>query len=126
MPRVNHFEIHADDPARAMAFYTAVFGWTFQKWDGPWPYWMILTGPSDEPGINGGLMKRHGDGPAEGQPVNSYVCTVTVPSVDASVQASIAAGGSVALPKMEVPGVGWLAYCKDTEGNIFGMIQPAD
>jgi hypothetical protein len=24
---------------------------------------------------------------------------------------------------MPVPGVGWLAYCKDTEGNIFGMMQ---
>ncbi len=29
----------------------------------------------------------------------------------------------VALPKMAVPGVGWLAYCKDTEGNIFGFMQ---
>jgi predicted enzyme related to lactoylglutathione lyase len=32
-------------------------------------------------------------------------------------------GGTVALPKMPVPGVGWLAYAKDTEGNIFGMMQ---
>ena len=33
------------------------------------------------------------------------------------------AGGTLALPKMPVPGIGWLAYMKDTEGNIFGMIQ---
>ena len=33
-------------------------------------------------------------------------------------------GGTVALAKMPIPGVGWLAYCKDTEGNIFGMMQP--
>ena len=32
-------------------------------------------------------------------------------------------GGSVAVPKMPIPGVGWLAYCKDTEGNIFGLMQ---
>ena len=32
-------------------------------------------------------------------------------------------GGSMAVPKMAVPGVGWLAYCKDTEGHIFGMMQ---
>jgi predicted enzyme related to lactoylglutathione lyase len=32
-------------------------------------------------------------------------------------------GGSLALPKMAVPGVGWLAYAKDTEGNIFGLMQ---
>ena len=30
----------------------------------------------------------------------------------------------MALDKMDVPGVGWLAYCKDPEGNIFGMLQP--
>jgi predicted enzyme related to lactoylglutathione lyase len=28
------------------------------------------------------------------------------------------------MPKMAVPGVGWLAYAKDTEGNIFGIMQP--
>ncbi len=32
-------------------------------------------------------------------------------------------GGKVALPKMAVPGVGWLAYCKDTDGNMFGVMQ---
>ena len=31
--------------------------------------------------------------------------------------------GTLALPKMAVPGVGWLAYVKDTEGNILGMMQ---
>jgi len=25
---------------------------------------------------------------------------------------------------MPIPGVGWLAYAKDTEGNTFGMMQP--
>ena len=32
-------------------------------------------------------------------------------------------GATVVVPKMPVPGVGWLVYCKDTEGNIFGMMQ---
>jgi len=32
-------------------------------------------------------------------------------------------GAQVVLPKMPIPGVGWLVYCKDTEGNIFGMMQ---
>jgi hypothetical protein len=39
------------------------------------------------------------------------------------VSKSLAAGGTVALAKMPIPGIGWLAYCKDTEGNIFGMMQ---
>ena len=56
--RVIHFEIPADDPQRAVNFYTRVFDWTFQKWAGPQDYWLVTTGASQEPGINGGLLKR--------------------------------------------------------------------
>ena len=45
MPRPIHFEIPADQPERASAFYRDVFGWQFRKWDGPMPYWLITTGP---------------------------------------------------------------------------------
>ena len=55
MPRVVHFEIHAADPERAVNFYQTLFGWTFQKWEGPMDYWLIVTGPDDQRGINGGL-----------------------------------------------------------------------
>src|SRR5438128_828489 len=75
VPRVSHFEIHADDPERAIKFYSDLFGWQFKKRDGPMPYWLVTTGPDSEPGINGGLMKRMGPGPADMQLVNAYVCT---------------------------------------------------
>ena len=123
MPRVIHFEIHAADPDRAVAFYRKVFDWELTKWAGPVDYWLISTGPADKPGINGGLLRRQGPAPAEMQAVNSFVCTVDVPSVDDYVAKATAAGGTVALAKMPVPGVGWLAYVKDTEGNILGMMQ---
>jgi predicted enzyme related to lactoylglutathione lyase len=123
VPRVSHFEIHADNPERAIEFYAGVFGWEFKKWDGPMPYWLITTGPDTEPGINGGLMKRMGPGSADGQAVNAYVCTTMVPNLDATFEKAIASGGTVALPKMPIPGVGWLAYVKDTEGNILGIMQ---
>jgi predicted enzyme related to lactoylglutathione lyase len=32
----------------------------------------------------------------------------------------------VALPKDKMPGVGLLAYYKDTESNIFGILQPEE
>lgn len=123
MPRPIHFEIHADDPDRAITFYTGLFGWEFKKWDGPMPYWLVTTGPDSEPGINGGLMKRMGPPPGEANPVNAYVCTTNVTNLDASFEKALAAGATVALPKMPVPGIGWLAYVKDTEGNILGMMQ---
>jgi uncharacterized protein len=122
MPRVVHFEIHAEQPERAIRFYTALFAWEFKKWDGPMPYWLITTGPPDKPGINGGLMARMG--PIDGQAVIAYVCTVDVANLDHTLQAVTANGGSLVLPRMAIPGVGWLAYAKDTEGNIFGIMQP--
>lgn len=121
MPRVIHFEVHAENPERAIQFYSGTLGWEFTKWDGPAPYWLIKTGPDSQPGINGGLVPRRGV--IDGQAVIAYVCTVDTPSVDDYVKKILAAGGSIALPKMAIPGVGWLAYCKDTEGNIFGLMQ---
>lgn len=123
MARVGHFEIHADSPERAIAFYSSVLGWEFIKWSGEWDYWMIKTGPDEEPGINGGLMRRVGDRSQLGQAVNAYVCTAMVTSLDETIASVEKNGGTIALPKMPVPGIGWLAYFHDTEGNIFGTMQ---
>ena len=123
MPRLMHFEIHATDPERLIRFYSKLLGWTFTKWEGPADYWLVTTGPDTEPGINGGLVRRQGRPPAEGQPVNAFVCTVGVPALDASLAALPSAGGTMAVAKMAVPGIGWLAYVKDPDGNILGLIQ---
>ena len=116
-----HFEIHAQNPTRAAGFYSAVLGWQFLKWDGPFPYWVINTGEGE--GINGGLMVRQGEPPADGQALNSYVLTVAVDDVDELLEAVVRHGGTIAVAKQAVPGVGWIAYAKDTEGNIFGLHQ---
>ncbi|MCZ6676123.1 MAG: VOC family protein [Candidatus Poribacteria bacterium] len=116
MPRIVHFEIPADQPERAIKFYNDVFGWQINKWDGPEDYWLITTGEEDQPGINGGLMKRP-------DPSASTTNTIDVPSVDDFVTKITQSGGKVVVPKMTVPGIGYLAYCQDTEGNTFGIIQ---
>ncbi len=123
MSRLVHFEIHATDLDRASKFYSSIFGWEFKKWEGMVDYTMIITGPDTQPGINGGMVKRMGPAPQEGQAVNAFVCTMEVDNVDAYIKKVMENGGSMALEKMAIPGVGWLAYCKDTEGNIFGMMQ---
>src|SRR5712672_2832922 len=121
MSRVVHFEIPADDPQRAAAFYKKAFGWKIEKWPGQMEYWMVITGPDGTPGINGGLLPRRGE--LDGQAMIAYVCTVDVESIAAAIASAELNGGNVVVPKMAVPGVGWLVYCKDTEGNIFGMLQ---
>jgi predicted enzyme related to lactoylglutathione lyase len=122
--RIVHFEILAEHPERATAFYTEVFGWKAQKWEGPADYWLLTTGEAvtageaGEPGINGGIG-RAGD-------MNLPACTVNtiaVPSVEAFCEKIAAHGGKVVMPKMEVPGVGYLAYCRDTEGVTFGIME---
>lgn len=116
MARVVHFEFPADDPDRAVGFYRSVFGWEINKWDGPEDYWLITTGSEGEPGIDGALMRRQA--PGQG-PIN----TVEVSSVDDFVARITENGGEVVMPKMAIPTVGYLAYCKDTEGNVFGIMQ---
>jgi uncharacterized protein len=122
MPRPIHFEIQAENPERAMKFYRTLFGWEFNQWESQ-PYWLIKTGEKGVPGIDGGLMPRRGPGPADMQAVNAFVCTVDVADCDATVKRVTEIGGSIALAKMPIPTVGWLAYGKDTEGNIFGFMQ---
>ena len=122
MPRPIHFEIHAENTERAIAFYGRMFGWQFTQWEGQ-PYWLVKTGEAGTPGIDGGLLPRRGPGPAEMAAVNAFVCTIDVPDLDAMVARVVDVGGTIALPRMPIPTVGWLAYGKDTEGNLFGMMQ---
>jgi uncharacterized protein len=121
MPRVVHFEISADDPARASAFYSNVFGWKFDKWDGPMEYWLITTGPDGQPGINGGLTKRQSPQPP--QPSQPCTTTIDVPSVDEYAGMITKNGGKILMPKDTIPGVGYFIYCQDTEGTAFGIMQ---
>jgi uncharacterized protein len=117
MSRVVHFEIPAADPDRAVAFYGKVFGWKFDKWGGPMEYWMINTGAEGQPGINGGMMRKPGG-------ISGTTNTIGVDSVDNAVAAVTKAGGKLVMPKTAIPGVGYFAYCEDTEGNMFGVMHP--
>ena len=124
MKRPVHFEIHAADPERAAKFYAGLFGWEIKKWDGPVDYWLIITG-EDEPGVDGAILRRMGDNPPAGEPtpVIGYVCTTDVEDIDKAISKAAELGGIEALPKIAIPGVGWQVYFKDTESNIFGMMQ---
>jgi len=115
MPRVSHFEIMSEQPEKSVQFYTKVFGWRFQKWDGPMEYWLITTGDPAQPGIDGGLGR--------GKPVDQVVLTVTSVKLDATLKAAVAAGGTIAKPKGAIPGVGWYATIRGPDGNLFGLME---
>jgi uncharacterized protein len=115
MSRVVHFEIPANEPQKVMDFFKKTFGWSFQQF-GTEEYWVVMTGDEKEPGINGGLLKkRHPDQPI----VNS----IDVKNIDSAIKDIEANGGTIVVPKMPIPTVGWLAYFKDPDGNIHGVYQ---
>ena len=96
MPRIVHFELSAADLDRAQQFYADLFGWTFNKWEGPngFVYVMVNTGPDDQPGINGGLLQR-----APGPPAGATIMLELVESIDDYTAQITAAGGHIAVPK---------------------------
>lgn len=121
-----HFEIHAEDVQRALAFYRDVFGWEFEDWSefAGSPYFGATTGPEGEPGINGAVMQRRGPNPDVGGHVAGAVLTLGVEDFDATAAAIERAGGTVALPKHALPGMAWQGYFHDTENNVLGIHQP--
>lgn len=123
--RVVHFEIHAADVDRAVAFYRAVFGWSVEDWSefAGSPYFGVITGEEGEPGINGAIMQRRGPNPDVGGTVAGAVLTVGVEDFDAVAAAIERAGGSVAVPKHALAGMAWQGYFHDTENNVLGVHQ---
>jgi len=115
VPKIIHFEIPAEDTKRAVAFYEKAFGWKFDKYEGM-EYWLATAGEDNEPGINGAISKKDIFHP-------TTINTLSVPSFEDAVDKIKDAGGEILGPKMAVPNVGYMAYCKDPEGNIFGIMQ---
>ncbi|MFX1456537.1 MAG: VOC family protein [Promethearchaeota archaeon] len=116
MPRIVHFELNVKDVEKTKKFYENVFGWKIEKWEGPMDYWLIMTGEEGEPGIDGGLGYEE-----EGFP--HVVNTIDVDNVDKIIGKIESNGGEIVRAKHAVPGVGWLAYFKDSEGIVTGIMQ---
>ncbi len=116
MPRVVHFEIPADDPERAIEFYTKVFGWEITKWEGFFDYWLEKTGEENEPGINGAIMSREMDEMVKN--------AIGVDSFQEYAEKIEVAGGKMLMEKQTIPGVGTMASFEDTEGNVSVIIEP--
>ena len=124
MGRVCHFELPADDLARAKKFYSTVFGWEMCEYP-EMKYTILRTSPSDENGtpkeagsINGGMLARQ-------DPVKTPVITIGVDDMDEATKAIEKNGGKIIQPKMAVSGMGFAAYFRDTEGNVVGLFEPA-
>lgn len=110
--RVVHFEIPCDHPEKVITFFKTAFGWNFQQF-GEEKYWLASTGDEKEPGINGAIMQKN-----PGQPM---VNSISVADLDTAIKNVEAAGGKIVVPKNTIPGVGYMAYFTDPDGNIHGL-----
>ena len=114
MSAIVHFDVPTEDVERAKKFYSALFGWEFQSFP-EMQYYLFTTKNLDgTPGVGGGMGKRM-------EPSQRMMNYFGVPSVDAAMKQVINLGGKVLTGKMAVPGMGFLANCMDTEGNLFGL-----
>jgi predicted enzyme related to lactoylglutathione lyase len=114
MPTIIHFDIPAEDLERARKFYEQLFGWKIEQPPGL-PYYLIETTDLEgKPGVGGGIGPRQ-------KPDEQITQFFGVESIDTSIEKVEALGGSVVAPRMTVPGWGYLAVCRDTEQNIFGL-----
>jgi uncharacterized protein len=113
--KVVHFEIPCDNPEKTIEFFKKAFNWSFQQF-GPEPYWLAITGDEKVPGINGAVMKKR-------DPKQPIVNSISVTDLDSAVKKVEGAGGKIVVPKNSVPGVGYMAYFTDPDGNIHGLWQ---
>src|SRR5512137_699767 len=110
MSAIVHFDVPAEDTARARKFYEQLFGWKYESWPGM-DFYLISTKNLDgTPGVGGGLGKRMDSS----QRMMNYF---GVQSIDAAMKKVTSLGGKLITGKMPVPGMGYLANCIDTEGN---------
>jgi predicted enzyme related to lactoylglutathione lyase len=118
-----HFEIPHDDGDRARAFYEKAFGWQLM----PIPemgYTIVMSGPSGEQGptepgfINGGMMQRE-------EPFTAPNVVIDVENLENALKAVNDAGGSTVAERQPVGDMGFVAYFRDTEGNLIGLWETA-
>lgn len=111
------FELIADDADAAQAYYADVVGWTIAPGEMPGMDYRIVAAPDGD--RIAGLMPRPAGMP--GKPV--WLVYVGCDDVDATVAAAQAAGATLRLPPMEVPGAGRLAMLADPQGHPFYVMQ---
>ena len=118
MATVIHFDISADNLERAKIFYQKLFGWKIEKFtESPQDYYLIETQTATgEKGITG-------ENRIKGEGLQKITNFIQVDSIDESIEKVKELGGQIIEPKTTIPTVGYIAGCKDTENNIFGLIE---
>lgn len=106
-------DLATTDVNAARDFYSALFGWEFEKSSAEGiPYWMAT-------------QKGHmaaGVGPAqEGQPISAWTTYFAVEDADTTADRITAAGGHMIMGPADIVDSGRLAVASDPTGAVFGI-----
>lgn len=112
---ITHIEWSSSDLERSKTFYSGLFDWKIEPW-GEEGY-LSITPPE---GATGGIMKAD-----EVRPGASPVVYVEVDEIESYLEKAKELGGGVAVPKNEIPTMGWFAHLTDPDGNLVGLFQAA-
>jgi hypothetical protein len=117
---VTWFEIPAADFDRAVHFYEAVFGIQLRR-ELSWPGLAIF--PYEQPGIGGAVVESKNVKPSGTEPSTNGV--IVYLNCDGKLDSMLARltslGGAVLEEKRHLPGIGWVAQIRDSEGNRVGL-----
>ncbi len=113
--RIDYIEFPAVDLSATKAFYTGVFGWTFQEWGEG--YMSFNDGR-----VEGGFAKVEAMPDGEGGPLVILFAT----DIEAVQAVVVDAGGEITTPLFEFPG-GRRFHFADPNGNVLGVwTEPAE
>jgi predicted enzyme related to lactoylglutathione lyase len=106
-------QLNTSDPDRAREFYSQLFGWRVESVaGGDQPYWGIFNGER----LNGGMMQL----PADSGAPPHWLVYFGIDDMDAAAERISESGGTVMVPKTEVPG-GHFLVARDPQGAVFGL-----
>jgi uncharacterized protein len=112
-------ELATPDPAGAVAFYAALFGWKTKPETGfetsEYVEWLNAGKPM------GGLMPMRGN-MWTGVPPH-WMLYVTVPNCDEGAAKAMEMGANVCVPPTDIPNVGRFSVITDPQGAVFSVIQ---
>jgi len=113
---VVYWEINGTEGKKLADFYLDLFEWEYDNEPGS-DFYNFRSGNDDRGSINGGVFTGKGKLP------HHLTIYVEVADVDEYFNRALEKGGTFAQAPFDLEGAGRLAFFRDPDGHIIGLIQ---
>ncbi len=107
---VTHVEWSSPDPEKLATFLTGLFELKFDAYSENY----FIHNPGD--GVSIGVLRN-----SQAQPGGTPSVYIEVSSMDQTISRALELSGGVAVPKTEIPNMGWYAFLRAPEKNLVGL-----